>query len=108
ASPHHCACRAGADKPSPNTAELGKKRKKEREREREKENEHGIHGQEKSEWDMEHRAWCSVIAMDVPAKEQGGAAAQDVNPRPLFLHQRRAPSGESPPHLLPLGHDRYC
>ncbi|CAL9193888.1 unnamed protein product [Musa hybrid cultivar] len=82
--------------------------KKERKKEREKENEHGMHGQEKSEWDMEHRARCSVIAMDVPAKEQGGAAAQDVNPRPLFLHQRRAPSGESPPHLLPLGHDRYC
>ncbi|CAL9764838.1 unnamed protein product, partial [Musa acuminata subsp. burmannicoides] len=84
------------------------KKKKERKREREREREHGMHGQEKSEWDMELRAWCSVIAMDVPAKEQGGAAAQDVNPRPLFLHQRRAPSGESPPHLLPLGHDRYC
>lgn len=47
----------------------------------------------------------SVVAMDVPTEEHGGAAAQDVYPRPLLLHQRRPPSGEpTPPRPPRLGH----
>lgn len=48
-------------------------------------------------------AFSSVISMDIPAEQHGGAAAQDVDPGPLLLHERCAPSGDSPPRLPRLG-----
>jgi len=48
-----------------------------------------------------------VISLNVPAEKHGGATAENVDPGPLLLHQRRAPPGEPAPGLLRSGQQAH-